>query len=205
MKTKNVLPILLVIILSFSCKDPYSQSSVPTCTWTAEENIHVDPIALKVPSGMSPLYMGQVPSDGVFKTLTHPLWPGDFSTSNKAKIFGDLTSDGSACSGDNSRSYDYAYNNSRIGNYYLTLTAPSQGFFGTAKMTIRSDDFKTASNHTIAEYVLWSGSSSNPDYPTIYGSITGVRKTYDPNAGKIIIKDKDGSGCYYKSGQRICP
>tara|TARA_R110000744_G_scaffold374324_2_gene487052 strand:- start:2386 stop:3000 length:615 start_codon:yes stop_codon:yes gene_type:complete len=203
---KIKLQILFLGILVFgSCRDPYTTSgSTPSCSWNSEQDIAVDPIALKVPSGMSSFFMGSVPGDKIFRNLQQPLWQGNYSSSkNVAKISGDLISDGSACNG--SKTYSLPSGSSKIGSYFLKLITPSQGFYGTAKMTIRSDDFKSSSNPGIAEYVIWSGSSSNPDYPTIYGALTGVRKTYDPTAGKIILSSKGNDGCYYSNGQQICP
>ena len=76
--------------IAWSCDQTYSSSSVPECTWTDEEDISVDPVALKIPSGMGSYFVSQAPSDGVFRTLTHPLWRGNASLLNKGRIFGDL-------------------------------------------------------------------------------------------------------------------
>ncbi len=206
MKIEFIVPIVLVVFFSYSCKDPYQGgNSVPTCEWTSQEDIAVNPIVLSAPSGMSSYYYGQIPSDRKIRNLQQPLWKGNYLASqNKGKIYGNLISDGSACNGNNTRSYDLPSNSSKIGPNYLKLAVPAQGFYGTAKMTIRSDDYQSSSDPTTAEYVMWSGSSSNPDYPTIYGTLTGQRRTWNPSTGKIVISKGPG-GCYYSNGLLVCP
>lgn len=207
MKSKILILILLVITF-YSCTKDNFGSNVPACSWSDNDAIAVDPIALSVPSNMSMSFMGTVPSDGIFRTLTHPLWKGTFySDKNVAKIYGQLISDGSECTGSKNFSYavDYGGNSNNIGGNYIKLTVPTQGFYGTAKMTILTDFYFTDTNASIAEYVCWAGSSSNPDFPTIYGAINGVRKTYDPSTENVILKTRDGSGCYYSNGNYICP
>lgn len=206
MKNKANYILLVLVLFICSCRDePTSGSSVPACNWTSEEDVGIENIALRAPDGMSSFYYGALPADRVMRNLQHPLWLGNFwSTKNEASINGNLKPDGTACTGE-PKAFEFAEGNNKIGSNYLRLPAPSNArFFGIVTMSIRSDDYKTASDPNNAEYVVWAGTGTNPDYPTVNGTITGSRKTYRPSTGKLTPSGKDG-GCYYLSGEKICP
>jgi hypothetical protein len=206
MKYKLVLFILFGILMStVSCRQPVpGQGRIEKCKYTQKENVSVANIRLKAPTGMSSFFYGSVPSDRIFRTLTHALVQGNFwANKNNGHIRGNLKSSGHTCTGD--WQFNYKAGSSRIGGNFLNLNTPKGvNFLGTVTMLIRSDDYKNSSNPNIAEYVLWSGSGNDPQFEGINGNLLGARKTYNPSSGKVQIAVVDKEGCYIRNGSRVC-
>lgn len=139
--------------------------------------------------------------DKTFSDLTAALDKGDSKETYRGEIMINLRSSDKTCKGDNTEKIPGK--DKRIEGRYVTIKTPSDVvFIGLATLNIRGDDWKSK-DKLRNSYVLWTGSSNDPQYNGINGNIIGAVKEYNPGSGKIILQGKGSNSYYIKDGKKI--